>query len=611
MKGAVSVLGEFLDEHPLVSLMEGTGGCPFPSMDDRAAWEAIPTPLREELAALVASYRGRPYPVLRATDFMAFVRNGSRKAYEDPYFARRRKLSAAMLGCCLSGTEQDLDEVIDGIWCICEESSWVISAHNGSSHPGMRPASERPLPDVQNPYIDLFAAQTAMILSLTCAMLGEHLDAQAPVLRRRVRLEMEKRIFIPFMTRDDYWWMGFIRRDLNNWTPWIVSNVMLSAVIWLEDKRRLAELLERGCRMLDRYFDILPEDGGCDEGAGYWNMAGGALLDCLELLERVTGGRMAFWENEKLRAVLSFPVKMQLPHGWFVNFADCDARPLLSGERLQLAGERLGDAHLAAAGSRLRGTLADQLSDTPHLWRLLDMLFHPALPEAGEAAEKPRDVWLPNLQVRLLERGRSILAAKGGHNGESHNHNDVGSFMLYADGEPLIVDAGNMTYTAKTFSDDRYTLWNVRSRYHNLPLIGDAEQQPGPQFRADEAICTPDGLTIEFASAYAPEAGVLRCRRALTLDEAGTLRIADEIMLKEAKEVTWCFMLRHAPVREGEGLRIGPAHLSLPSGLRMETEPIPVQDARMARCFPGVLWHLALTAAPGTRHAVCFEIKYV
>lgn len=575
-------------------------------MDDRAAWENIPAALGEELRSMADEYRAKPYPMLHATDFMAFVRNGSRKAWENPYFERRCKLAAAMLGCCVSGTERDLDDVIDGIWCICEESSWVISAHNGSSHPGMRPASERPLPDVQNPYIDLFAAQTAMVLSLTCAMVGEHLDVQVPILRRRVRLEMEKRIFVPFMTRDDYWWMGFIRKDLNNWTPWIVSNVMLSAVIWLEDKRRLAELLERGCRMLDRYFDILPEDGGCDEGAGYWNMAGGALLDCLELLERVTGGSMTFWDNEKLRAVLSFPVKMQLKRGWFVNFADCDARPLLSGERLQLAGERLGDANLAAAGSRLRGTLRDKLSDTPQLWRLMDMLFHPALPEGERPAAPPKDVWLPNLQVRLLERGRSMLAAKGGHNGESHNHNDVGSFMLYVDGEPVIVDAGNMTYTAKTFSDDRYTLWNVRSRYHNLPLIGDAEQQPGPEFRADAAACMPDGMTVAFAGAYAAEAEVLRCERTLSLNAEGALRITDEIVTRTEKDVSWCFMLRHEPVREVDGLRIGPVHMVLPAELQMRVEEMPVQDARMAQSFPGSLWRMTLTAAPAMRHMACF-----
>lgn len=604
------MLSSFLDEHPLISLMEGTGGCPFPSMDDRAAWDGLPEAVRQELKELAARYREVPYPLLPATAFMAFVRSGSRAAYETPYFTRRRKLASALLGCCVTGTEDDLDAVIDGLWCICEESSWVISAHNGSSHEGMRPAKERPLPDVQNPYIDLFAAQTAMILSFVCAMLGPQLDRQAPVLRRRVRLEIERRILVPFMTRDDYWWMGFIRRDLCNWTPWIISNVMLTATIWVDDRLRLAELLERGCRMLDRFLAILPEDGGCDEGAGYWDMAGGALLDCLELLERVTGGRMTFWDDPKLRAVLRFPALMQLEKGWFVNFADCDARPLLCGERLQLAGERIGDARLVTVGSGLRGHLADRLGDTAQLWRLLNQVFHAPAGGTTEAALS-RDVWLPDLQVRVLERSRSILVAKGGHNGESHNHNDVGSFMLYVDGDPVLVDAGNMTYTATTFSDARYTLWNVRSLYHNVPLIGGMEQQPGRSFRADHAEASPDGVAVSFASAYDPRSGVTRCHRVLCLDTAGTLTLRDSIETRAPQPVTWSFMLRYPPERDGNALRIGPVRMELPESpaLTMTVEELPITDPRMARCFPGSLWHVMLTAPEALSHEATFVIR--
>ena len=69
-------------------------------------------------------------------------------------------------------------------------------------------------------------------------------------------------------------------------------------------------------------------------------------------------------------------------------------------------------------------------------------------------------------------RGGLYVAAKGGHNGESHNHNDIGNFIVYADGEPEIIDVGNCVYTAKTFGAERYELMNTRSKNHNVPLIG-------------------------------------------------------------------------------------------------------------------------------------------
>ena len=133
--------------------------------------------------------------------------------------------------------------------------------------------------------------------------------------------------------------MGFRRKDLNNWTPWILSNVMLCAVLDPMPAGKLAEMLTRACGMLDRYVEVMPEDGGCDEGPGYWNMSGGALLDCLVLLEKVTGGRMTFRDSTRIRNILNFPMKVEMGNGWFANFADCDAKPVISGERMETAGK--------------------------------------------------------------------------------------------------------------------------------------------------------------------------------------------------------------------------------------------------------------------------------
>ena len=51
--------------------------------------------------------------MLTATQFMAFVRDGSRKVYEDPYFLRRRTLIGAALGYCLGPRPALLDCVVD------------------------------------------------------------------------------------------------------------------------------------------------------------------------------------------------------------------------------------------------------------------------------------------------------------------------------------------------------------------------------------------------------------------------------------------------------------------------------------------------------------------
>ena len=596
----------FLQEHPLEKqLREGTREL-YPAAEDRKAWDGIPAEYRQEIRELAEQYGKIPYPERSAAGFLAFARTGDRQADEKPYFTRRRKLCAAVLRCCAFPGE-DPEEVVDGIWHLCEESTWVISAHNVNPIPGAPKPSEYPLPDIRNPYIDLFSAQTGMILSLTVSLMGTKLDSVSPVIRKRVQEEIRRRILRPFMETDDFWWMGVRRKDLNNWTPWILSNIMICAVLDPMPRGELAEVLTRACGMLDRYLDVLPEDGGCDEGPGYWNMAGGALLDCLTLLERVTGGRMSFRENGKIRNILRFPLTADLGNGWFANFADCDARPFISGERLETAGRMLEDPALTALGTRMRGTIADQLNDVPHFTRVLDLLFHPPTEEKTDA-EAPGDSWLPDLQVRKIRRGNWTLACKGGHNGESHNHNDVGSFILMQDGEPAIVDAGNMVYTAKTFSAERYTLWNVRACWHNLPLIGSAEQREGAEHAARNVNPTPDGLALDLEGTYDETAGIRQLRRNFVLDAEG-LTMTDEGTLASAQQVTWIFLLRHEPVWQNGRITAGNLEILCPEGLAFEAEEKPVTDPRMARNWPGSLWRVSLRSEKTDRFRMTFRFS--
>ena len=602
------MFSEYLKKHPIRRLDPKKMDDLYPPAENREAWEGISDADKQQLSALFAQYEPLLYPIRTATGFMAFARTGSRQADEAPYFLRRRKLCAAVLNCCLY-PDAPLDDVIDGVWCICEESTWVISAHNINPIPGAPAAEQYPLPRMDG-YIDLFSAQTGMILALTSHLLHERLSAEVPQLLSKIHASVYHRIILPMAQENDFWWTGTIRKDLNNWTPWIVSNLLVCFCLFpFIDQEERVLFLTSACQMLDRWLQCVPEDGGCDEGAGYWNMAGGALVDCLEILETVSGGRLKFWKEEKIRNILAFPLKAEIGNGWFMNFADCDARPFISGERLQLAGEKLNVPVLTALGLRMRGTLADQINDTPHLTRVLRMLFHPARGcEATPLQEK--DIWLPNLQVRVLNKGRLTLCCKGGNNGESHNHNDVGSFMLYVDGEPQIVDAGNAVYTAKTFSSQRYTLWHTRSAYHNLPIIGGAEQRAGSQYKCGYIRYLPEGLRVGFAKAYGPEADAKQVSREYSLSECG-LFIFDHIVLLKPHPVTWVFLLRHEPrIEPGQAIS-GAIRLTFSKEMTAMAEEIPIDDPRMARNFPGSLWRLTVSAPKALKHSAVFSVNIV
>ena len=155
-----------------------------------------------------------------------------------------------------------------------------------------------------------------------------------------------------------------------------------------------------------------------------------------------------------------------------------------------------------------------------------------------------RDAWLPSIQVMTARRAAGskeglYLAAQGGHNAESHNHNDVGNFIVFANGKPAIIDVGVETYTAKTFSSKRYEIWTMQSAYHNLPTVNGVMQGAGRSFAARNVSHRTDDGGAEFAldigSAYPPEAGIETWKRTLRLDRSqNEVVIHDAFVLQKA-----------------------------------------------------------------------------
>ena len=130
------------------------------------------------------------------------------------------------------------------------------------------------------------------------------------------------------------------------------------------------------------------------------------------------------------------------------------------------------------------------------------------------------------------------LAATGGYNDKSHNHNDVGNFVVFVDGNPLFVDAGVGTYTAKTFSGDRYSIWTMQSAYHNLPTINGVMEKAGAQYRARNVQyqSAPDRVmfSLDIAGTYPAEARIDSWKRILRFDRIRQeIEIADKYQAKD------------------------------------------------------------------------------
>ena len=60
---------------------------------------------------------------------------------------------------CMEGKGRFVDEIANGVWLACEETWWGVPAHLGAQKRGTG------LPDVTEPIIDLFAAETGAQLA--------------------------------------------------------------------------------------------------------------------------------------------------------------------------------------------------------------------------------------------------------------------------------------------------------------------------------------------------------------------------------------------------------------------------------------------------------------
>ena len=162
--------------------------------------------------------------------------------------------------------------------------------------------------------------------------------------------------------------------------------------------------------------------------------------------------------------------------------------------------------------------------------------FRPLLNKEKSEFKYPDFTWYPQTEFCYMRSGGAFLAAKGGFNNESHNHNDVGTFILAFDNVPVMIDAGVGTYTRKTFSKERYTIWTMQSDYHNLPMINGVSEQFGAQYKARNVKADAKSLSFsaDIAGAYPTEAAVEHWTRSYQLKK-NRLLISDNFILKEAK----------------------------------------------------------------------------
>jgi hypothetical protein len=554
---------------------------PYPTGSERAAWEAVADDIHRAVIARAEADQKAGWRALLASTFLDYKRNGNRSRFEGEQFARRAMLQRLVLAECLEGKGRFIDDVVNGVWLICEETFWGVPAHLGMQKAGVG------LPDVTEPIIELFGAQTAQLLAWTYYLLGPQLDQVSPLMTRRIRIEAERRMLKPARERNDFVWMGLDDKKrqgrLNNWNPWINSNLIVTNLILEEDDGlRLAETA-RIARSTDAYWNEYWPDAAEEEGPGYFSESVPALFEVIATLESATDNATKLFAFPFLDAMGRFILDAHIAGDDYLAYGDAHRHAGPSGDVLFRFGKAVHDEQMQAFGA-LYAAKEGWNAQGPGLSHAVGDSFTsmsralPAVLDADEVRSAPkqdvliRDAWYPEFGLMTArEKADSTdgfyVAVLAANNGRSHSHNDTGNFVIYLDGQPVAIDVGVEAYTAKTFSKDRYSIWTMQSAYHNLPTIGGVMQHEGVEFAATDRKYESNDqhavYSFDIAKAYPKEAGVIKWIRTVTLDRVQhRVVIEEDFELERPEEI----QLSIVTPRFAESDRYGLVNLRLPAG---------------------------------------------
>lgn len=477
-------------------------------------------------------------PMLSASLYREFELNGNRTHYENPYFLRKKMMAAFAFAEYATHSGKYMQKLIDVVWDTLNLPTWGLPAHtsgNTASRPEGMQILQLPCDYKEEAsFLDLFSASMGAELAVVWFLLKDEFEKEVPfVINDRILYEINRRLFEPYLNYTDYyWWAGKRTPYVNNWCPWIISNILCAAALTCPDMEKREKITDTALESLSVYMDTIKPEGGCDEGPGYWHAAGLSTFMSLLVVYDMTGGKLNFFGEPQLKNMAEYIMKMHISGDRFANFADCRLILKKNYAAVFAFGKYTGSEAVCRWTQTM--TWESCLEDVEHGYR--------TLVELCTAPQKPQTPYVPeevtaqtDLGIAFLRNAHFYAAFKGGHNAESHNHNDVGTNIVFKDGAPIFIDIGNDQYTKLTFSDKRYTLPSNRSIYHNTLSTDDTEQLPGVQYHAEnftvDTAAKAASMTLE--KAYAPESGITSYRKTTALTASGVTITNDFTLDKE------------------------------------------------------------------------------
>ena len=357
--------------------------------------------------------------------------------------------SATMMSLIYPDNEEYYNNLLRIVWAYCNDYTWAPLGHYTMQYYGKTPE------DFDCGLIDIFAASAGFSLAEIKNLFKDRFPR---LITDRITYELRRRIIDPYLTRKFFW-----EKHDNNWTAvctGAVGGVLIyeAPELYYENQKRIHDSME--C-----YLASYKDDGMCVEGVGYWGFGFGFFSSFAMLERELTDGKVDLFAIPKVKEIAKFLQKTFLQRDVLITYGDCSIKQNYFFYLPHMLRSVYGDEI-----EKLPRDIAI-VKDNTHLNFLLRSVIYFSEDYLTDEIRNDVTYSVPDSSY-LIKRTKGYgFTCKGGHNGESHNHVDVGNFIIAKGNKQIICDIGAGPYEDGYHFDKRYTFFHPSAESHNLPII--------------------------------------------------------------------------------------------------------------------------------------------
>jgi hypothetical protein len=453
----------------------------------------------------------------------------------------------------MTGEVKYAKKAIEFAVALCDLVDWVEQAHKFDIiYPRVWPYN---VPDDRVVFTyDIFASDKAIAVATVY-------DWVYPVLTKWERDKLRNGLLEKAITRvrgnyDFFWWATAYRC---NWSPICYSGLGITAFSLMKENPEILDVAAEAYNRMNLTFNQIGDEGGWQEGRGYYGYMMRVSVNFMDILKRLSGGKYNLFTQKKISAhPFDFPL-----YSLTANFADGEGSPVGPTHVLNKFAEETGNTTAAWYRQKFFGEGST----------LFDILW----PRSGVKAVEPeqKSALFKNnnwaiLRSSFTDPASVTIACKAGYNDDPHHgHLDIGQFILTWHDIPFIRDIGRMNYDEQYFNEERWMYPYASSEGHNVLSVNGEKQIPaklkdqpwkegiGGDILKFETSSARDYVLMDPTHAY-PGKELRKWRRNIVLDKPVTTLLLDEVESAPGASVAARFFpaVASTPARPGREARV-------------------------------------------------------